>query len=88
MCRPSTAKGKNAVLIIAQIRKGVKLVYYTLCDGCEKPLYEGDKIFYSNGRQLCDECLKDEIDEMDISELAELLGIEEQRVHDPEEARL
>lgn len=76
------------MLIIAQIRKGVKLVYYTVCDGCGKYLYEDDKIFYSNGRQLCDECLKDEIDEIDISDLAEMLGIEEQRVHDPEEARL
>lgn len=64
------------------------MVYYTECDGCGKYLYEDDKIFYSNGRQLCDECLKDEIDEIDISDLAEMLGIEEQRVHDPEEARL
>ena len=64
------------------------MVYYTLCDGCEEPVYEGDRIYYSNGRKLCGDCLRDELDEMSIRELAELLGIEEQQVHDPEEARL
>lgn len=62
--------------------------YRIECDGCREEIYEGEKIYLSEGRRLCGDCLKMELDELSLSELAELLGIEEQTVRDPEELRL
>jgi len=49
-----------------------------ICEGCQENIYgaEYDTLYELNGRQLCKECFENEITQMDVDDLAEMMGVE------------
>lgn len=47
-----------------------------ICQGCEGWFYDDDLIFISNGRRLCPDCFREEIENLPLKEIADLIGVE------------
>lgn len=45
-----------------------------ICSDCEGWFYDDDAMFVSNGRYLCPDCFRDELNMLGTTELARLIG--------------
>lgn len=46
-----------------------------ICDECENWYYGDESVFVSNGRRLCADCFRDEIESLSAEELASAFGV-------------
>lgn len=58
-----------------------------VCGECEGWFYGDDIMYVSNGRQLCPDCFRDEIENLPTEELAELIGASAVHADDLREER-
>ena len=47
-----------------------------ICQECDGWFYGDDVMYISNGRRLCPDCFREEINDLPTEELAELIGAE------------
>lgn len=47
-----------------------------ICQECDGWFYGDDVMYISNGRRLCPDCFREEINDLPTKELAELIGAE------------
>ena len=50
------------------------------CDNCKCELYDGETVYRWDSSEICEDCMKEKISEMDTDEIAYLLGCTNRRL--------
>ena len=61
--------------------------YFVLGD-CQHEVYEDEELFDWEGKWICGDCLKEKVQELSISELADVFGCSSYTVKEPHIRRL